>query len=1056
MSSVDSSSKSNSKTTRGDVGIFNTLKQPKNISAQEHKQVQWKSLDELSNSSQYQEFVHREFPEQASELINDPISRRDFLTLMGGSIALAGVTGCDIIRRPKQEILTYNQQPESVIPGKPNYYTTSMSIGQEVTGLVVESHAGRPTKIEGLPTHNNSLGATKSFHQAEIHNLYSPDRYQHLTYKGSQKNWNTFWEHFEFSFNNYRQQKGKGFAVLSHYITSPTLHNLKKSFLEKFPLAKWYSYEAITQDNQEQALYDITGKALYTSYNFKKALRILSLDCDFLGTEVNSLSNTKDFVSLRNVDSKAKISRLYSIEADYSITGAKADHRFAVKPSDQEYILWLIADYLFNRIGTSLPKGVNSTFRNTIKLATQNFNSSQFKWLPIVCRDLVRHKGKSLVCVGQHHAPIQHALAHIINDTLENIGETVIYQKHSTAYFNNGINNKNQQLQKLISNINKNNVSTLIVIGTNPVHSAPLDLGFKATLKKIKQTIYLGTYKNETAELCQWILPQSHFLESWSDAISVTGTVNIVQPLIYPLYSSINALELFDQILGNNRKDQEIVKNYWKTQSNSADFNWKWKQWLSKGIVKQGQPRISSSFVTYSKVQKLLINHLEDLRNSHRNLVEIAFRPHRTQWDGRYADNAWLQELPDPMTRLTWDNAAIINSKMAKKYGLASNNFLDDNKGIDLGKNNFPIIRLGIGKQSIRIPIFVMPGISDNTVIVHMGYGREATGNVGKNTGFKISILQTLQNYSYNNSGYIALQKTSYPLACVQEHWSMEGRDLAKIEDLNHPPNHHKGHGAAPSLFKEQDYSKGMQWGMTIDLNQCTGCGGCVTACQAENNIPVVGKKQVILNREMHWIRMDRYFIGNEDNPQVVHQGVACQHCEMAPCETVCPVAATVHSKEGLNDMVYNRCIGTRYCSNNCPYKVRRFNFFNYTNEFEEVEKMKHNPDVTLRFRGVMEKCSYCVQRINESRIEYKNKGKEIIPDNTIQTACAQSCPADAIVFGNINDPNSRVSKIKESKRNYDLLAELNTRPRTSYLAKVLNPNLDIQALEKKKISTHA
>ncbi len=1036
---------------RGDGGQFNSL-----------AMSSWKSLDELSNSEGFQNFVHQEFPKQASEISGSGVSRRQFLGLMSSSIALAGITNCNLIRRPKEHILPYNNQPENIVPGRPTYYTTAVAIGQEVTGLLVETHEGRPTKIEGNSKHPSNLGSTNSFHQAEILNLYNPNRLQFITAYDKKVSESFFRKELLALIDKHKFRKGAGLVFLAEYFTSPSLYDLKRKIRKKLPKAEWYTYEPVNQDLSENALSKIIGQSSFARYDFKKASRIVSFDCDFLGQEVDSILYSKDFVFRRDVDAHIKMNRLYMLESQYSLTGVRADHRFALNPREVQNSLWIMADCFYNSIGLELPYGVQKVFINTIRQAVGLIPrevKEKTKWLPALCRDLIQYKGESLICVGQDQPESLHALAHLLNESLNSVGKTVFYLPHQTKVYNQS-SNKVSSLSTLSRRMAQNKIETLFILGGNPSFLAPGDVNFSSVIKKIKNTFYLGFFENETSRDCNWVIPQSHFLESWGDVQTRDGIVSIVQPCIMPLYNSMSPLLLLDTILGGKHDELGIVKDYWqKKYNNSLRFDSLWKLALKRGVLKNNK-KTSIRFITNaSALKKFCLLYIEDLRDiqNKKSMVQLAFKPHATQYDGRYAENTWLQELPDPLTRLTWDNAAIINVKTAKKYNLMGD-FLDGNSGIALGKNNVKMIRLAANKRVIDLPVFILPGISDDTIILNVGYGRSVVSEVSQGTGFDVSPLRSTKHFYNVCDASISTLSKSYPLACVQEHWSMEGRDLARLKDQKEKEDHHAGrHGVAPSLFKEQDYSQGHQWGMTIDLNKCTGCGTCVTSCQAENNIPVVGKKDVILNREMHWIRMDRYFVGDEDNPFVVHQAVACQHCEMAPCETVCPVSATTHSTEGLNEMTYNRCIGTRYCSNNCPYKVRRFNFFNYTNEFEETEKMVHNPDVSLRFRGVMEKCTYCVQRINEKRIEHKNQGEEVIPDSSITTACEQSCPADAIIFGNINDPKSRVAQSKRSKRNYDLLAELNTRPRTSYLGRVLNQNPEIKNYVKqiKSVSAH-
>jgi molybdopterin-containing oxidoreductase family iron-sulfur binding subunit len=655
----------------------------------------------------------------------------------------------------------------------------------------------------------------------------------------------------------------------------------------------------------------------------------------------------------------------------------------------------------------------------------------------------MRKPEQSLVCVGKYQDPVLHGLAHLINMALGAVGRTVNYKLSSTYEFNQDSPDNQASLQELTSAMSSGTIDTLVILGSNPIFTAPADLDFSTALAKVKHAVHIGTEADETAVACNWHLPRTHFLEEWSDGLAYNGTAGICQPLIAPMYQGLSLSEFLARFSEYPYlKSYEIVRNHWKEFQGGLDFDRQWRKWLHDGVIENTTRYNIAVKVSYPPLIKECKNQLENIKNTQTGELELLFREHSTVLDGRFANNGWLQELPDPMTRLTWDNAAIMSVHTAEKYGLRKDILLKDRSGIPLGDTYRPMVEITYHSRKIKMPAFILPGLGDDTVLLNYGQGRFRSGRIGQGVGFNIYQIQTGLQYTAGYEASMKRIKGSYELANVQEHWSMKGRDLIRIQDINQPHMEHHGHGSHPSLWDEHKYEEGMQWGMTIDLNRCTACGACVTACQAENNIPIVGKKQVALNREMHWIRIDRYFAGDDyDDPRVAHQAVACHQCEMAPCETVCPVAATAHSTDGLNDMAYNRCIGTRYCANNCPYKVRRFNYFNFTNQYTVTQKMAQNPDVTVRFRGVMEKCTYCIQRINEKRIEYKNKGIETVPDGEIIPACQQACPAGAIVFGNINDAQSRVVALKKLDRNYDLLAELNIRPRTSYLARLTNCN---------------
>ncbi len=1028
-----------------------------NLDPKQPEKQYWKSLEELAETPQFKDYLHREFPEEASEL-GSGVSRRQFLQVMGAGLALAGVSGCKPIQRPVENIFTYNKMPESLIPGIPQFYATSMSIAGENIGLLVESHEGRPTKIEGNPKHPSSVGATGKFHQASILELYNPERSQVVLKDGAPSTWADAGQALQALMQKYKQNEGEGLRFLTGLTTSPTLTSLKQEILKALPKAKWTVYEPTQAENQINGIAAVTGQRLVPLYHFEKAKRILSIDADFLETEANHLPNAKSFSGGRNPDKGLEgMNRLYVVESQYSITGGSADHRLRVKPSQVPLVLWAIAKELQAQglnLGANLPEEFNSL------LASVDVKGigTDSKWLQALAQDLFLAKGACLVLVGKHQAPATHALAHILNIALSNLGVTLEYHNNVVAELNYAATENISSptaLAALAQEINHGAVETIIVFNTNPAYNSTGDINFAGALAKVKNSIYLGSELNETAKVSHWSLPESHYLESWGDAYAIDGTANIVQPLIAPLYESFSAIEFLASLSENAlTKGHELVKEFWRKKMGGLDFEKQWREYLHEGVIANTASGIVSP--GYNKDGLAATSKMYAAIAAPKSGIELVVREHSSIFDGRFANSAWLQELPDPITKLTWDNAVLISLNMAEKLGIANKIVEAKAGGSTMGADTErPMVKITSSGKSIEGPAWVMPGMAEDTVFVTLGYGRKTVGKVGTGTGFDVYPLLTVNTDNYLSDIQIQPTGADYSLACTQDHWSLEGRPIARegnLEEYVKEPEFASDekmneHPPLNSLWDEKDYSKGMQWGMVIDFNTCTGCNTCVVACQAENNIPTVGKQQVIRGREMHWIRLDRYFSGDVHNPELIFQVMTCQQCQNAPCEEVCPVAATVHSSEGLNDMTYNRCIGTRYCSNNCPYKVRRFNFFNYNNKLTDSEKMQKNPDVTVRFRGVMEKCTYCVQRINQARIKFKNLGQEIIPEGAVTPACAQSCPTDAIVFGNINDPESRIAKLKAHPRNYGVLTDLNTKPRTTYLAKVRNPNPAIEKL---------
>ena len=1034
----------------------------------------WRSLEELADTEEFQELLHREFPQQATEW-TDPVGRRKFLKLMGASFALAGLTACT--RQPAEYIAPYVRQPEQLVPGKPVFFATAMPLNGFATGLIVESHEGRPTKVEGNKDHPASLGATDVFSQASVLGLYDPDRSQTLTYLGEIVTWSAFLGGVRPAVAAQRAAAGQqpaksGLRILTETVTSPTLAHQLKSLLAALPSAKWHQYDPAGRDNVREGSRLAFGQYTNTIYHFDKADVVLSLDSDFLACGPASLRYARDFAAKRRLTGGNRaMSRLYVVESTVTNTGSVADHRLPVRPSEIESL----ARQLATTVGAQ-------TGQNAFLTVEEHA-----KWLAVVTKDLQQHRGSGIVIAGESQPPIVHAMAHAVNQALGNVGKTITYTDPVEANPIDG----NASLRELVADMNSGQVDLLLILGGNPVYNAPADLDFTAALRNVPLRIHHSLYKDETSELCQWHIPEAHYLESWSDARAYDGTVSIIQPLIAPLYSGKTAHEVLAAFLDEpERSSHEIVRDYWmkrfaaggqepplktgtspvgstqqsagtaatqtvptSTQPPSAGFEQFWRKSLHDGVVENSAlpPR---SLTPKSDWAAQPSSSQPPTSSSQ---LEIVFRPDPTIHDGRFSNNGWLQELPKPLSKLTWDNAVIVSPATAASLDLGKrvNDLSTNPQGSIGGEILADRIELQYRDRRVIGPVFIQPGQPDNVITIHLGYGRTISGRVGTRAGFNAYAIRTSDAPWFGADLRIARIGGTYSLAATQSHYLIDAsevgeRDIVRSGTLEEyakhpslaPERSHDSHHEE-SLYPGFSY-EGYAWGMSIDLNSCIGCSACIVACVAENNTPVVGKQQVARSREMHWLRVDAYYKGGERNPEVYFQPVPCQQCENAPCEVVCPVAATSHSAEGLNDMTYNRCVGTRYCSNNCPYKVRRFNFLLYQDFYTASLKMLRNPDVSVRSRGVMEKCTYCVQRIQKAKIESQLEERKI-RDGEIVPACAQACPAEAIVFGDINDKASRVAQLKAEERNYSLLGELNTKPRTTYLGAVRNRNPELE-----------
>jgi molybdopterin-containing oxidoreductase family iron-sulfur binding subunit len=1019
--------------------------------------------------------------DDADHLI-DPVSRRQFLALLGASLGLAGLSGCST-RAPNDPILPYVHQPEEIVPGKAMYFATAMPLGGSAIPLLVESHEGRPTKVEGNPEFYDNddeeppFGPTDIFAQASVLTMYDPDRSQTVLYRGRISDWAEAQQALRQMYDQRKKQNGKGLWLLTEAVNSPTLSNLLADLKKQLPEARWVEFEPSRLDAGLEGVGAARGSPARVDHDFTKANVVLALDADFLTTGPTRLRDARDFLSRRRMENGSikDMNRLYAIECMPTGTGLVADHRLALKPSHIETFARLLA----------LELGVDEV------PATAPISETVTKWVKAIADDLRKeeNKGQSIVLAGDGQPPVVHALAFAINAKLGNLSQTVRARAAGTA----GL----RDFSELVRAMDAGQVEALIILGSNPVYASPSvdsgqserkELRFIDALEKVPMRIHLGLYNDETGERCHWHIPEAHYLESWGDAYVGDDLITIMQPLIAPLYRGRSVIEVLAAFLDPSaRTGYDLVRNnwraawttLWRSQESEAkhDFEREWRTALHNGFF-----QFEGITLGAGAVQKGWGDKVKWSDGKAAGDYEVAFRLDPTLFDGRFANNGWLQELPKPVTQLTWDNAVMVSPRTARDLGVQIR------EGPHAGGHGdmlTRIVKLQYRGIEMTAPLWPVPGHPDGCATLHLGYGRERAGKVGSKTGFDFYKLWSA-SAPFHDVG-LSLHATSetFTLACTQGYNPMEAAHEARGRSLVRAGVWDQGTGKVKfteeqkRIFEEFDTgalprtaldrerfdelpeeeqerekrrvgltmydphpSDGYKWGMSIDLGACIGCGACVVACQAENNIPIVGKEQVTRGREMHWIRIDRYFSGEDDNEleRATFEPVPCMHCENAPCELVCPVAATTHSPDGLNEMSYNRCVGTRYCANNCPYKVRRFNFLQFADFSTPSLKLQRNPDVTVRSRGVMEKCTYCVQRIRGAEIESRNQNRSI-RDGEVVTACQAVCPARAITFGDMNDKSSQVSKRKAEPLTYGLLLDLNTRPRTSYLAAVRNPN---------------
>ena len=979
----------------------------------------WRSIDELENTPEFRAAVEKEFPDAAQEWV-DQVSRRGFLKVMGASLALAGLAGCT--KQPDEPIYPYIKQPEDLVLGKPNYFATVNPLPTGGVPLLVKSDEYRPIKVDGNPDHSYNRGSSDVFSQGAILDLYDPDRSQHVTYEGENRDWAEFAQALRDKVVSTKD--GTGIYFLSTTITSPTLARQWKAVQAAYPKAKLVQYDPAIAGT-------FLTKGYNVQYNLAAADVIVSLDADFLsGAAYPGFHKLLREYAGRRKDPASGMNRLYTIESSPTTTGMKAEHRLGLRASE------------IPAFAAALAAAVGASAASAPQYA---WTDEQQKFLAAVVKDLKANAGKSAVLPGLYQDESVAALAIAINQALGNVGKTVTVSSEPAIPLPS---DQIGDIKSLVDDLNAGKVDWLIILNANPIYSSPVDLGFNDNLlNKAKMVAHLGSHYDETGHLSQWHIPAAHFLESWSDARSYDGTVSIVQPLIEPLYGGKSAHQFFQSLLDDPQLSAYEAVRTTQKGNIKGDFETGWRKVLHAGWI-DGTAYVAGS--AKAEMPRVPTPNPKDQ-------LEIIFRPDPNVYDGRWSNVGWLQELPKPVTALSWDNAAIFSGATRTRLNLDE----DD------------IVEISAGGGKVNAPVIAAPGHPDNSITVYLGYGRELGGRVQSPAGFNAYLVRTTSAHFCSTGAVkkvdgtwgIAITKSHYQdhrgknlTEHSNENWSLEGVEAlgprgivryATLDDFKANPNFaHEGEGRDTpemdtSLFPNWQYP-GNKWGMSIDMNSCTGCNACIVACYAENNIAVVGKQQVRIGRNMQWLRIDSYFEGDLATPRAHFQPMTCQHCENAPCEQVCPVGATVHTPEGINTMVYNRCVGTRYCSNNCPYKVRRFNFLLYSDFEAESLKLMRNPDVSVRSRGVMEKCSYCVQRINVAKIE-ADKENRPIRDGEIVTACQQACPAQVITFGNLNDKTSKVAKLNEDKRMYQVIADQNSRPRTRYLAEVLNLNPELE-----------
>jgi molybdopterin-containing oxidoreductase family iron-sulfur binding subunit len=991
---------------------------------QSGRKVFWRSLEDKVEPQRLQEEARGSDVTKrtidASELTR--VKRRQFLTLSGAISAMAGIEGC--IRRPVEKIMPYSNPPEDVNPGVPLHYASVANRRGEAIGLLVQAYEGRPTKIEGNPDHPASRGATDLITQASVLGLYDTDRARGPSHAGIPKSYAEVDDALKALDAKMAASGGAGLRILAEPTNSPSFVRLRAAIAQRLPAARVHTYAPVNDSQARAGAKLAFGRPLVALPDLSKARVILALDSDFLMTEAGSVAAGREFGAGRKMTSSTDRppNRLYVVESGMSVTGSNADHRLRLPAN-------AIGAYL-KLLGAELASQGVSLGAVSAALSGPKLEGVPAQWLKVVAKELASNKGASVVLVGSGQPAAVHALAHAINAALGNAGNTVMYVDPADAEEPDAF----QSIAELTRDMAAGKVQALLILGGNPVYDAPADLKFKDALAKVPLSISLASRVDETAELCTWHVPRADELETWGDQLSRAGFYSVQQPLISPLFDARSDIEVL-AVFAKEPDTSGAAITRATAKARGLGDELVWQATLQKGIAPNVQSQVIGAASIAEDAVASAVRALPAAVAPSADNLEIVFVADNKLFDGRYANNQWLLEMPDPITRITWDNVALFAPTTAKELGIKSGD----------------MVRISAGGASIDVAAWLQPGQAKNSIGLTLGWGRTRAGSNAGGAGFNVYPLRTSSAPHFATGAKVEKLGKTYSLSQTQEHDVMEGRPIAldatveeyaKLADFgqwNVPDP------AEPPLWKRVDYSEGHQWGMVIDLNSCTGCSACVIACQAENNVPTVGKDQVARGREMHWLRIDRYFTGEDaDEPEVAFQPIACQHCEEAPCENVCPVNATSHSPEGLNDIAYNRCIGTRYCMNNCPYKVRRFNFLNFNLDIPETRKMQFNPNVTVRFRGVIEKCSYCVQRIQAGKIAAKREGRAL-KDGDIVPACQQACGSQCITFGDINDPKTEVSRMRKIDRGYALLADVGTHPRTRFLGKIRNPNPEMK-----------
>ncbi len=1031
----------------------------------------WRNLEDRANPGNAEESGvnaaefskgHVSTPPSDEALI---VSRRGLLGAMAATFAVVGAEGC---RRPIEKIVPYTKMPEDVIPGVPSHYTTVLQRRGDAVGLIVESHEGRPTKIEGNPEHPASYGAADLVTQASILDLYDPERSTTPLKAGAPASWGDFETELTAKLATFDADQGARLRLLMPPTASPTVLRMRATLAQRFPKARVHTWSAVSDSNAREGARIAYGQPVNALHGYDRARVIVSLDSDFLQTESGNVRATRLFSAGRRLRSArdGQMSRLYVVESALTTTGASADHRLRLPASEVERYAYALAAELVKG-GLALSDVQPSVQKKA------NADGIPAKWLTMVAKDLLANKGHALIVAGSRQPPAVHALALALTGALSGTAGQSPVQMFMAATDADELDAATD-VKALSDAIGAGQVDALIVLGGNPVYDGPADLALSDKIAKVPFSVHTSLFFDETSEKCTWHVPRAHTYESWGDGRSIDATITIQQPLILPLYGGRSDIELlalmakapeksaYDAV---RRTSLELFmtahglsdcgpfaagksdchdrdQNAASIRENDVEHDW--AAGLAKGFVVRAKAPMAPPLLRAGEIAAAIDKRPAAVRAATGSL-EVTFAPCPKVVDGAHANNTWLQEMPDPITKLVWDNAAILSPATAKALGVA----------------NKDMLKIAVGERSITAGAWIVAGQADGSIALTLGWGRKKAGRIGNGRGFDVYPIRTTDALGFAVGATISKTGAEpYFFAQTQEHNTTENRPIAHeatLAEYRVTPNFSEVDSPPPRalpLWSQVDYSQGHQWGMAIDLSACTGCSACVIACMAENNVPVVGKLEVWRGREMHWIRIDRYYVESEksgataEDPLVIYEPLMCVHCEEAPCENVCPVNATTHGPEGLNEMAYNRCIGTRYCGNNCPYKVRRFNYLNWHNDsvwketggLPETMQMQQNPNVTVRFRGVMEKCSYCVQRIQSSKIRAKREYREL-RDGEIRTACQQTCPAEAIYFGDLNDPKSQVTKWSRTDRRFGLLAELGTRPRTTYLGKVRNPN---------------